>query len=150
MWRWLRETREYMRRVLQLLTEIRAFLAVLVLRSTPPGTLRPRTVKEVGAMLNFAVGVPPFPSPSDVVKGELSVVIGENEPIVVDVDEATSEVSHPDFKGDDNVEVRLSYVHVDDAGNRSPESTATFALLDTIAPPQPGELGVRVIDETFV
>ena len=47
----------------------------------------------------------------------------------------------------DNDSVVLTLVDVDDAGNVSSPATLEFVALDTVAPSQPGELGVAFVRE---
>ena len=47
----------------------------------------------------------------------------------------------------DNDKVVLTLVDVDDAGNVSSPATLEFVALDTVAPSQPGELGVAFVRE---
>lgn len=110
-----------------------------------PGLLSIRVISEgVNGMLNFSVLLP-TPGATDVVKRELSVTIGE-EP--TQTKELTTETEVTGFSGADNAQVSLSLVDIDDAGNRSPERSQTFVLVDSLAPPQPGEMGIRVDSET--
>jgi len=44
-------------------------------------------------------------------------------------------------------ELTLTLVDVDDAGNKSEPRVQTVTLVDNLAPPQPGEMGVQVTAE---
>jgi len=111
---------------------------------TLPNPLFLVITRKVSRMLQFKL-VLPAPTVSDVVSRELSVKVGEAEAVVKTVDAVTTEVDG--FEGADNAAVAVSLIDVDDAGNRSPAREQTFTLADTIAPPQPGEIGLAVVSE---
>lgn len=96
-------------------------------------------------MLRFKVALPPRGA-SDVTTREFSLTIGSDAPITRTLPGDALETE--EFEGADNSSLLASLVDVDDAGNRSPERAATGTLTDTIAPPQPGELGFVVTGET--
>lgn len=96
--------------------------------------------------LKFKVALPPITA-SDVVSGELSVKIDAGEPIVIATTKDQTEVVGGQLSGRDGATVELSYVLIDDAGNRSEPSVFVGQLLDTIAPPKPGELALAVTEE---
>jgi hypothetical protein len=96
-------------------------------------------------MLKFVFVLPPAGA-HDVVNRELSVQIGNGEPQVINVDTSTNE--SPELSGMENDVVKGSLVDIDDAGNRSEPRDFEMILLDTLAPPKPGELGLRVTEET--
>ena len=96
-------------------------------------------------MLNFVLVLPPK-SAADVVARQITLQVGTQEVVTVDLDGETLETG--EFTGLDNDSVTGSLVDIDDAGNRSEPRDFDFILLDTIAPPRPGELGLRVTGET--
>lgn len=138
-----------LREAVRLLEEIRRLLAIVVVHGTTPGRLRLRATSQEGAMLTFAVQVPPFPEPGDVVRGELTVTVAGGEPVTVETGKDDVEVANDAFVGDEGAEVALSYAFVDNVGNRSQPRELTATLVDTIAPDAPGELGVRATGESF-
>jgi len=81
----------------------------------------------------------------DVVERRLSVSVnGEvrsNEPYPAE----TTTFGEVSFADNDNVVLTL--VDVDDAGNVSSPAVLEFVALDTVAPSQPGELGVAFVRE---
>lgn len=96
--------------------------------------------------LKFQVAVPP-PTAGDVVKGELLVKINGGEAIVVATAVDQSMVEDDRFVGPDGATVELAYSLIDDAGNRSIPREFVAQLVDTFAPPQPGELSLTVVGE---
>ncbi len=111
-----------------------------------PGLISIRVTSEGenGMSLNFTVLLPPAGA-ADVVKRELTVAIGTGDPVPK---ELTTETEVGGFSGNDNDAVAVSLVDVDDAGNRSEARNQTFTLTDTIAPPMPDSIGLRVDSET--
>ena len=96
-------------------------------------------------MLQFVVTLPPTGA-ADVLSRELSVTIGANPAVILNP--AVGDVESQELSGNDNDAVHLELVDVDDAGNRSAASVLEVILLDTLVPPQPGEMGIRVTGET--
>jgi len=137
-------------KVIVLLTELvsvaKSILKVLRLRRPGMVYLRMTGVFYEGKkkMLKFKL-VLPAPGASDVVSRNLSVKIGDAE--------ATSEVldgsalESAEYQGADNAAVTGSLSDTDDAGNVSDAREFSFVLTDTIAPPQPGEIGLVVTGE---
>lgn len=81
---------------------------------------------------------------ADVVSQELTIDIdGVSNTESYAKDATTSN----EFSAADNANVTLSLVYVDDAGNRSEARVQMFVATDTIAPAQPGEVGVNLIRE---
>lgn len=95
-------------------------------------------------MLKFVLVLPPKGA-EDVVKREVTVTVGSVGPNLLTLDGAANETELLD--GNDGEVVVGNLVDVDDAGNRSEAREFNFTLVDTIAPPQPGEVGVRVVSE---
>ena len=95
--------------------------------------------------LQFEVTLSP-PAVSDVVSRKLSVTVGDGTTI-----ERTlfpDEMSVGGFEGNDRDIVEVSLVDLDGRGNASEPRTLSTVLVDTIAPPQPGELGIRVTGQS--
>lgn len=109
-----------------------------------PGPLRLTVISEDRDMLQFKL-VLPAPGAPDVVSRELSVKVGEGDAVVQPLAPDALEVVG--FEGADNAVVAVSLVDIDDAGNRSEAREQQFTLTDTIAPPQPGEIGLQVTAE---
>lgn len=83
----------------------------------------------------------------DVESRELTVTInGEAQPVLTPDKFATTQ----QIRVAQDATCHLSLVDVDDAGNRSEPSTFDFVATDTIAPPQPGTLGVTLVGEEEV
>lgn len=137
-------------KVIVLLTELvalaRSILKLLRLRK--PGLVYLRVVGEFKkgsvSMLRFKL-VLPAPGASDVASRELSIKIGEGEP-TGDILPGTA-LESGEFTGQDGEGVSGELTDIDDAGNRSPARAYAFFLSDTLAPPQPGEIGLVVTGE---
>lgn len=118
-------------------------------RPSMPGILSIRVTSErhtdMADKLKFVVAVPA--ADGDVVKRLLSVELPDGELLEAEV-AGKDAVESAEFEVDQDVSVKISVVNVDDAGNKSEPREQTFLILDTIAPAQPGELGVRVVSET--
>jgi hypothetical protein len=95
-------------------------------------------------MLNFVLDLP-VASASDVVSRLVKVQIADG--VVSEFSLGAADVMTPELQGADGATVVGSLVDVDDAGNVSPAREFSFVLVDTIAPPQPGEIGLRVTSE---
>jgi hypothetical protein len=117
---------------------------VKILRLRKPGMVFLTFYKGNDNMLKFVLTLP-TKSAVDVVKREVTVVVDGADPVVVELEGDALETG--EFSGADGASVTGALVDVDDAGNRSPAREFTFALADTFAPPQPGEVGVRVTGE---
>lgn len=122
---------------------IRSLIKVLRLRQ--PGMVFLVLTREIDSMLEFKL-ILPAPSAPDVVERRLSLQIGSQPPLtpVLMADEEA-----PLYSGTEGDLVSGSLVDVDDAGNVSPPRDFEFTLRDTIAPPQPGEIGIEVVREYF-
>ena len=99
----------------------------------------------VDGMLVFKF-VLPAPGASDVTERRLNFTIGDAEPISVTLEGGALESG--EYQGQQGVSVNGSLVDVDDAANASDPRDFAIVLADTIAPPQPGEVGVTVTSET--
>lgn len=114
-----------------------------ILRLRRPGKVFLVLYSENDGMLDFKL-ILPAPSASDVVARRLSLQIGQNTPLEIGlmVDEEA-----PVYAGEEGDVISGSLVDIDDADNESPPRDFEFTLRDTIAPGQPGELGIEVIRE---
>lgn len=82
---------------------------------------------------------------SDVVERRLSVSV--NGEVRSNAPYAPETTTFGELSFSDNDSVVLTLVDVDDAGNVSSPATLEFVALDTVAPSQPGELGVAFMRE---
>lgn len=123
-----------------------ARLILKALRLREPGQVFLKVLGKdgVGMALKFKLVLPPAGAP-DVVSRKLQISIGGLDPFALEVPGSTLET--PEYEGEDSAEVVGQLVDVDDAGNSSPPRDFSFVLTDTIAPPQPGELGLLVTAE---
>jgi len=96
-------------------------------------------------MLQFVVTLP-LTGAVDVLSRELSVTVGANPAVILNP--AVGDTESQELSGNDSDAIHLELVDVDDAGNRSAASVLDATLLDTLAPPQPGEMGIRITGET--
>lgn len=94
-------------------------------------------------MLKFVL-VLPAPGAPDVVVREVKFSVGDQ---AFDLTLAGDLLETPEMSGNDNDQVVGTLVDVDDAGNKSEAREFTFTLVDTLAPPQPGELGFKITGE---
>lgn len=137
-------------KVIVLLTELvalaRSILKLLRLRKPGLVYLRVTGVFYEGKkkMLKFKL-VLPAPGASDVASRQLTVTIGTADPQTVTLDPTAIESG--EYEGEDNAAVSGSLVDTDDAGNQSEAREFSFVLTDTLAPPQPGEVGLVVTGE---
>lgn len=95
-------------------------------------------------MLKFCVCLPPK-SADDVTSRELCVSINDGDTVKKTVDGDTVHVD--EFVGQHGDTVAGYLVDIDGAGNRSEPSLFNFTLVDNIAPPMPGEVGVMVLGQ---
>ena len=125
-----------------ILIELQAIRKMLGKRM--PGLVFLKVVREEDEMLFFNLVLPPV-SAADVVKRQVIVTIGTGEPQTIDL--VGTDLSTPELSGSDNDAVVGTLVDTDDAGNASPAREFSFVLVDTLAPPQPGELGIAITRE---
>ena len=124
-----------------LTTEVIRLRKVIGLRK--PGLVLVRMVSEgKSGMSKFAL-VLPEPGAADVVSRELVFSVNGGEPITQTL--AGSTLESEEFDANQGEVVTGSLVDIDDATptpNRSEPSLFELELLDTIAPPTPGQVGV--------
>lgn len=140
----LKELRKLLKLLQPPVLEVIAFVRDLLRDVPQPGELSVVVVSEVDGM-KFEIRLPALSEGHDVVKRHLSVAIAGAEPATVVASPGDAAVGG--FSGADNAEVALSLVDEDDAGNMSEPRLLTVTLVDTIAPPQPGEMAVVVTGE---
>lgn len=128
--------------LIAILAELQAIRKLLGQRA--PGLLFLKTVREENGMLYFVLTLPPAGA-LDVVSRLVVVTVGTSDPQTFDL--LGSDLVTPEMSGGDNDAVVGTLVDTDDAGNASPAREFSFVLVDTIAPPQPGEVGLQVTRE---
>ncbi len=117
---------------------------VKILRLRRPGPVFIKVSQGESTMLKFVL-VLPEKGAADVVERELTVQVADGEPVVAVL--GGDEVESATYEGEDGDSVSGSLVDVDDAGNKSEAREFSFVLADTIAPPVPGEVGLKVTEE---
>lgn len=108
-----------------------------------PGVMHTILTAEENDMLLFDVMLP-APGATDVVKRELTLTFEGQEPQVLELAGAATQVSS---KGPQDTKLTLSLVDIDDAGNRSDARVQDALLADVIPPAQPGEMQIVVTGE---
>jgi hypothetical protein len=124
--------------------KLRQEIATIKFLVSRPGRLKVHVVKEEDGMLYFVFSLP-VPGAADVATRELTVSIAGADPVTVSP--AIGDTESQEFSGNDNDTIHAELVDIDDADNRSTPSVYEGVLTDTLAPPQPGELGVKVVRE---
>lgn len=113
-----------------------------------PGLVFCRMVSEgLNGMSKFAL-ILPAPGAADVVSRELTISVNGGEPVTQTL--PGSALESEAFDGNQGEIVTGNLVDIDDATptpNRSEPRTFEAELKDTIAPPQPGEVGVKMLEE---
>jgi len=132
------------------LNNVAASIRLVASAITPaPNPYRVKVIptQEVDNMIQFRVQLPTLPpEPNDIASGELTVKIGEADPTVIPTTKTQTEVTG--LGAAQGVEVTVSFVYIDDAGNRSAvPSTASLVLTDTFAPADPGALAIEATGE---
>lgn len=112
-----------------------------------PGPVSFHVTQEDGNMLVFTVSLPAEPEGfNDIASGELTVTIEGSAPAVMPTAKGATEV--PGLKGAQGATLALSFVYIDDAGNRSEASKLEGVVLsDTLPPATPGALAITVTGE---
>lgn len=127
---------------LKILAELQAIKKILRIRK--PGLVFLKVVREEDEMLFFTLALPE-PGAADVVSRQVIVTVGTGEPQTLNL--SGSDLVTPELSGADNDTVIGTLVDTDDAGNASPAREFNFVLTDTIAPAQPGDVGINVLRE---
>jgi hypothetical protein len=116
---------------------------IKVLRLKKPGLIFISLRQGDDGMLKFVL-VLPAAGAKDVVARELRFTVGD---VSQEVDLEGDAVETAEFSGADNEKVVGTLVDVDDAGNRSETREFSFVLADTLPPPQPGVVGLKLTGE---
>lgn len=117
-------------------------IAMLRFVLSRPGRLGVRRVE--GTMPGFVITLPPIVS-ADTATRELAITVGEAPTFVLNP--ALVATESETFGGEHNQNLHVELVDIDGVGNRSTPSVLDAVLLDTMAPPQPGQLGVRQVSD---
>lgn len=114
-----------------------------VLRLRRPGKVY-LVIRREDTMLHFVLVLPEH-TVKDLQSRLLGFQVGNQEPVTLNLDPTVEETE--EYSGEEGDVVTGNLVDVDDAGNRSEPRDFEVTLRDTLAPPQPGEFGVRVTRE---
>jgi len=107
--------------------------------------------------LQFKVLLPTIdaadPNASDIDHRTLTVGIPGKDPAVITISDLSTVEVLADSAGNPFVGAAgdhcvLSLVDTDGSGNNSPSRDESFTLVDTIAPPQPGDFGAAIVGQT--
>jgi hypothetical protein len=109
------------------------------------GVVQLRSDESMADVLSYTVTAA-LPVDADVVSRMLTIVVNGEDMGTVDVPVDSTELSV--FSAPQDAEVTLTLVDVDDAGNKSEPAVYSFVATDTIAPAQPGGLGVTLTGES--
>jgi hypothetical protein len=109
-----------------------------------PGPLSITLIQEDSDVLIYQINLPQ-PGATDVVKRELTIATPDQPDSVMEL--APDLLAVEGQKGPQDAKIKLTLVDIDDAGNRSEPRIQEFTLTDTIAPPEPGEIGIAVTGE---
>lgn len=129
----------------KLVIEIHGLRNVIQLRK--PGLVFSKMISEgMNGMSRFAL-VLPEPGAPDVVSREVVYSINDGAPVTLTLP-GTARETEP-FEAEEGQVVTGTLVDIDDANpaNRSEPRTFNLSLADTLAPPQPGEVGVRMTED---
>jgi hypothetical protein len=137
-------------RVIKLLQEIVFLLQAVrkILKLRKPGIVSLKIsgvfYKGDKKMLRFKL-VLPAPGAQDVVSRMLTLAIGGADAEIITL--SSTDLETAEFSGQDNDQVTGTLVDIDDADNASEPRDFSFVLVDTLAPPIPGEIGLVVTGE---
>jgi hypothetical protein len=109
------------------------------------GVVQLRSDESMADVLSYTVTAA-LPVDADVVSRMLTIMVNGEDMGTVDVPVDSTELSV--FSAPQDAEVTLTLVDVDDAGNKSEPAVYSFVATDTIAPAQPGGLGVTLTGES--
>ena len=110
-----------------------------------PGIIKLALTGQEDSMLKFKLTLPP-PGTADVITREIEVQVGEGTPTVSNITGDSTEFD-AGLQGEAGDLVTAKLTDIDDAENRSPAREQSWTLLDTLAPPLPGEMGLTVTAE---
>lgn len=128
-----------------ILVELKAIRKIVGRRA--PGLVFLKAIREEKGMLIFTLALPAAVD-KDVLEGgkrKVVVSVGGKDPVTLEL--PGNAVATEELSGNDNDAVVGTLVDIDDAGNESPSREFSFVLVDTIAPAQPGEVGLNVVRE---
>lgn len=119
-------------------------------RPPDPGRLSLSIVEELmSSVMKYDVVLPVAADAAEVQGGELTVTLAGSDPVVVST--AAGQAKVEGLEGPQDAAVSLSFVFIDDAGNKSTTPSVLDATLrDTIPPEDPGALGIEITGETTV
>lgn len=127
--------------------EIAAGLKAIRTTVARPGRAFCTPTREVDMdQLKFTIVLPP-PSAPDVVRRELTVVDAAGHTTIGEYRPDEQEIGG--FCAPQGTAITITLVDIDDAANRSQPSETTVTLEDIIAPPKPGQLGIKLVGEVF-
>jgi hypothetical protein len=109
------------------------------------GVVQFRSDEYMADVLSYTVTAA-LPVDADVVSRTLTIVVNGENMGTVDVPVDSTELHV--FSAPQDAEVTLTLVDMDDAGNKSEPAVYLFVATDTIAPAQPGGLGVTLTGES--
>ena len=118
-------------------------LAMLRFVLSKPGRLGLRQVGESG-MPGYVMTLPAVTT-GNPVQRELLIKVGEADTVVQNP--ALDAVESERFSGQYEQALHAELVDIDAVGNRSVPSMFDAVLVDGMAPPQPGVLGIKQVDE---
>lgn len=96
-------------------------------------------------LISFRLSLP-APSAPDVVTREILISFADGSTATRTYAGTSRETDI--FEGPQDTEIFGSLTDIDDGGLRSLPREFSFALLDTVPPPQPGAVGIEVVGET--
>ena len=139
----------YKRQVLQCLLRIEKLLTLLIVAlrysTYKPGEVSFKLLRGEGTMLIGVITLPP-PGAPDVVSRQIKWTVNGGEEVSKTLPgDATST---EEISVEDNSVLAGTLVDIDDAGNESLPREFSLTIVDTIAPPQPGEVGFTLNTET--
>ena len=121
-------------------------------RPPKPGRLLIGPNEEVQIVaLKYPVTLPPLastPAAQDTVTRRLSVTYTDSAGAgTTSSQDLAKDATEAFFVVPQDVDVTVSLVDIDDAGNASPPATSSFHSVDTIPPDQPGDLSIGAPEE---
>lgn len=128
-----------------ILIELKAIRKIVGRRA--PGLVFLKTVREENGMLFFNLTLPPATDKDVLEGGKRTVVVTVGSGSAQTFELAGTATATEELSGSDNDPVVGTLVDTDDAGNAGPAREFSFVLVDTIAPAQPGEVGLNILRE---
>lgn len=136
--------------MLSILVFVLAFLVLQNIEKKPAapvllGVVQLRSDKSMADVLSYTVTAA-LPVDADVVSRLLTITVNGEDMGTAEVAVDLTELSV--FSAPQDAAVTLTLVDVDDAGNKSEPAVYSFVATDTLAPAQPGGLGVTLTGES--